>query len=163
MNELHGIGKVLLEIIETPGAPFRLGVMIATASIIGFALFDQVKLVSKNIWKFVVAIVVFFIFQEWFRMLILSKIGNPITVRPVALVIVVVVFYAAGLGIGIFVAYNAKKKTAKSDKAAREVINGVIANNREKKSERPTLPRDLFFGKTELDQDISVSNIKESA
>jgi hypothetical protein len=114
------VANLLYGILTTPGVALNIGMMIATAMIIGFIIID-----SRNVLvKVVLALVVFFFFQEWMHYMLIVDVAP--TTHPTNLALasstLVALFFTSGFGVGGVLGWRARRKMRKAEKAGSDVI-----------------------------------------
>ena len=131
MNE---VVVILTQIIETPGMLFRIGMMIATAMIIGFVVIE-----SYNIFiKVILVGSILILFEEWMHFAIIASMSSSPSTHPntmsIYTTIIAVVIFAIGLAAGSVIGIDARKKERCMIKARNEVINEINDGSIQKKS-----------------------------
>ena len=70
---IAAIFKIFRGFILTPGFPFRLGLMIATAIVLGF---NVLRVNYRDMKMWIAVLFIFLIFQEWMRGSVVSSSNN---------------------------------------------------------------------------------------
>jgi hypothetical protein len=112
--------EIFIAIMQIPGAPLKIGTLIAVAMIVGFVFVDSYGVLMKIF----LGMGVFIIAHEWMNYLIIVEIAkqpHPISTPIISAAIVAVVF-TIGLASGGALGYKAKQRESATAKAGESVI-----------------------------------------
>ncbi|MHA2045183.1 MAG: hypothetical protein ACW99G_10330 [Candidatus Thorarchaeota archaeon] len=117
MNEFY---TILMLIVETPWMASRIGLMIASAMIIGFVIVENYSYLIKVI----IAVTVFVIFEEWMRYTLIQSLAPIIHPSVIAryVTILAIILFLFGLVTGAIFGIRARQRERKKLKAAESVI-----------------------------------------
>jgi len=112
--------EIFVLIMQIPGAPLKIGTIIAVAMIVGFVFVDSYNVMLKII----LGLGVFIIAHEWMNYLIIVEIAeqpHPIS-TPFISASFVSILFMIGLTSGGILGYRAKKRLKCMEKAGESVI-----------------------------------------
>jgi hypothetical protein len=95
------------EFLNTPGFAIRLGAMISTAIVLGFALYDD----YSKFWKWLFTGMVYIGFLEWLRSSFLAHIGQPYTGRSAVLGLISSTIFGLSILAGAILAKKMKSSS----------------------------------------------------
>lgn len=118
--------EIMFSILEgfmlTPGFPFRFGLMIAAAVVLGFN-FSRIRQFDVKAW--LIIMVIFLVFQEWIRSAITSPSTNiEVILKPWILAFTSGTIFVASLWFGSWIAKSAKQSARKEHLEAMEYAKG---------------------------------------
>lgn len=99
--------NVVTELCCIPGFPFRLGVVLSVAIILGLLLYED----FRSSWKWFLILLIYVLFQDWLAMLALRSVEHNIA-QPMALSALGLGLFVGGLLTGALIAHISKKKSA---------------------------------------------------
>jgi hypothetical protein len=112
--------EIIVRIMQIPGAPLKIGTIIAVAMIVGFVFVDSYNVMAKIL----LGMGVFIIAHEWMNYLIIVEIAqqpHPIS-TPLISASLVSLLFLIGLVSGGILGYRAKKRERIIEKAGESVI-----------------------------------------
>jgi len=110
-NVIDIMFNILKGFLLTPGFPFRFGLMIAAAIVLGFN-FSRVKHFDVKAW--LIIMIIFLVFQEWIRSAIASPSTNiEVSLKPWVLAFASGTIFIASLWFGSWIAKCAKQSARK--------------------------------------------------
>lgn len=116
------IWQTFVALMQTPGVPLRLGVMLATAVILGYLIYDD----YRDAGKWLLASLVFVVFLGWLRYAIFETIETHHNLlMPPALDITGLIAFGAGMSVGVYIARLARLRRAKADQAVEDVVEEI--------------------------------------
>lgn len=113
----------LLEIWGISGMPFRWGMTIALAMVVGFFLYR-----SRGNWKWIASWVAFALLHSWVMLAACTELFT--SCRPIAsLIIISIASFTIGTMSGMILASRSEKRQECNREAARSVIQDIRVNN----------------------------------
>lgn len=112
--------EIFIRIMQIPGAPLKIGTIIAVAMIVGFIIVDSYSVMVKIL----LGMGVFIIAHEWVNYLIIVEIAeqpHPIS-TPLISASFVSILFAIGLTSGGLLGYRHKQREICMEKAGESVI-----------------------------------------
>jgi uncharacterized membrane protein YedE/YeeE len=112
--------EIFVAIMQIPGAPLKIGTIIAVAMIVGFVFVDS----YSALVKILLGMGVFIIAHEWMNYLIIVEIAeqpHPIS-TPLISASFVSLLFVIGLSFGGVLGYNATKRVSVMEHAGESVI-----------------------------------------
>ena len=114
--------EVVTELCCIPGFPFRLGVVLSIAIILGLLLYED----ARSTWKWFLILLIYVAFQDWLALLALKTVAHDLY-RPLMVSLIGFVLFSCGLAVGALIARHFNNTSrALDDNAIKAVVQHSV-------------------------------------
>lgn len=114
--------EIIVRIMQIPGAPLKMGTIIAISMIVGFILFEN----YNTLIKAALGVGIFVISQEWMTYVIIVDVaGSEHPITPFVAAAIVLVLFVVGATVGTVLGYRARQREMHIERAGKSVITEI--------------------------------------